>query len=370
VDREDLEIRLLGELAVLRGGRALLLPASKRTRALLGYLVATGEAEPRPRLSELLWEGPLDPRAALRWSLTKLRPLVDDADARRLGGDRERVRFEPLGAEIDLAEVSEVERVLADGIEPASTSTLRAAARRFRGEFLEGLDLPDCYRWHAWLAAGREAWRGRRRAILQALVARLAGSPEEALSHAREWVGIDPLDESAQAAVVRLLGTLGRGREARAQFEACRRMLREELAAEPGEELQAARLTIPRGPRAPEGSRPQIQTDPVPTAGAPSAPLPAIVGRQVERAALARFLAAAAAGLGAPPLLFVGEPGIGKSRLLSELAAEARALGGIALYGRAFEAETVRPYGAWIDALRSASLVLEPDGAENAVSPG
>src|SRR5262249_47501870 len=33
-----------------------------------------------------------------------------------------------------------------------------------------------------------------------------------------------------------------------------------------------------------------------------------------------------------------------------------KAAGGIVLFGRAFEAETVRPYGAWIDALRSVTL--------------
>ena len=49
-----LEIRLLGELTVLRDGRAVELPASKKTRALLGYLVATGKPQLRERFCELL----------------------------------------------------------------------------------------------------------------------------------------------------------------------------------------------------------------------------------------------------------------------------------------------------------------------------
>ena len=37
-----LRFQLLGALRVLRGGEALPLPASKKTRALLAYLVLTG----------------------------------------------------------------------------------------------------------------------------------------------------------------------------------------------------------------------------------------------------------------------------------------------------------------------------------------
>src|SRR5262249_52551941 len=55
-------------------------------------------------------------------------------------------------------------------------------------------------------------------------------------------------------------------------------------------------------------------------------------------------------------LFCVGEPGLGASRLRAEAQALVRASGGMVLAGRAFEAEMVRPYGAWIDALRSARL--------------
>jgi DNA-binding SARP family transcriptional activator len=74
---KGLAIRLLGSLEVRRNGEALELPASRKSRALLAYLVATGRAHSRSHLCGLLWDGPDDPRAALRWSLTKLRPLVD-----------------------------------------------------------------------------------------------------------------------------------------------------------------------------------------------------------------------------------------------------------------------------------------------------
>src|SRR5438270_878183 len=93
-----LSVRLLGELAVVADGAPRVLPASKKTRALLGYLVATRVPHTRQRLCDLLWDGPDDPRAALRWSLTKLRPVVDAAGIVRLNADRERVGFDMNGA--------------------------------------------------------------------------------------------------------------------------------------------------------------------------------------------------------------------------------------------------------------------------------
>src|SRR5205823_1786804 len=49
------------------------------------------------------------------------------------------------------------------------------------------------------------------------------------------------------------------------------------------------------------------------------------------------------------------------TRLLEEAADQIRLARGTVLAGRAYEAEMVRPYGAWIDALRSTALgITEP----------
>jgi DNA-binding SARP family transcriptional activator len=135
--RDDrLQIRLLGELELVRAGRPLPLPASKKTRALLAYLCAMGRAQRRESLCELLWDGPDDPRAALRWSLTKIRPLLDaGGDGRcRLIADRERVEFQAEPGAVDLWQVR---ALTAAGITEAATDRLRAAAAQFRGPLLE-----------------------------------------------------------------------------------------------------------------------------------------------------------------------------------------------------------------------------------------
>jgi hypothetical protein len=54
-------------------------PLRRQTRALLAYLVATGQARSRPFLYNLLFSETADPAGALRWHLSQIR--------RRLGGD-------------------------------------------------------------------------------------------------------------------------------------------------------------------------------------------------------------------------------------------------------------------------------------------
>ncbi len=339
----SLEIRVLGELELLRDGQSVPLPASKKTRALLGYLVVVGaRAQPRQRLCELFWDGPDDPRAGLRWSLTKIRPLVDDASATCLVANREHVVFERHGAVIDLVDVESS----VGSLSRASLDALRAAAARYRGELLEGLDLPECYRYHEWCIAERERTRRLRGAILAALVERLAGSPEEALAHARARVSIDPLAEPSHIAVMRLLAKLGRPREAIRQYETCRRILEAQLGRPPSKELEVARASLGQ-------VQPGTAKEANVHAAVRSETQLALIGRSTERAAIAAALADATSGAWRQMLLFAGEPGIGKSRLLGEVADQAVALGGVALAGRAFEAEMVRPYGAWIDVLRS-----------------
>lgn len=339
--RSSVQIRVLGELEVLRGDTCVVLPASKKTRALLGYLVVVGVPQPRQRLCELFWDGPDDPRAALRWSLTKLRPLLDDPAIGRIAADRDHVGFEPRGASVDFTDVRESAGVVAN----ASTDALRAAAARFRGELLEGLDLPECYRYHEWCVAEREAARRVHAAVLATLAERLVGNPEAALESARARVAVDPLSEAGHIAVMRLLAQLGRPRDALKQYASCKRILQAQLGRAPSKELEVARAEL--GGVA-SGAPPEVAATWVRT----RAPIP-LVGRASARATIAEALRAASAGTCRQVVLLAGEPGIGKTRLLEEIADQAAALGGASLFGRGFEAEMVRPYGPWIDLLRS-----------------
>lgn len=80
--------------------------------------------------------------------------------------------------------------------------------------------------------------------------------------------------------------------------------------------------------------------------------VPPLIGRDREMTELAAALARTAGGRG-HLFLVSGEPGIGKSRLLEELAAQARANQITVLTGRCWEAGGAPPYWPWVQALRT-----------------
>jgi TolB-like protein/DNA-binding SARP family transcriptional activator len=273
---DGLRVHVMGDLRVFRGRDRVVLTPSKKTRALLAYLVATARSHSREHLCDLLWDGPDDPRAGLRWSLAKLRPLLEADGVTRLLTDRDRVTFAAGGAETDLMYLT----ALADrGVASATTETLAQAATLFSGEFAEGLDLPACFRFHEWCIAERERWSAFRLTILTALIDRLSGTPESALVHARARVAIDPLDEGGHAAVIRLLVTLGRQREALHQYEYGCQILAAELGTKPGADLESAIAAV----RPPE---PRHDKAKLRSAAARVSEDMALVGRSDERAAL------------------------------------------------------------------------------------
>ena len=94
------QVQMLGELTVSADGRPLTISGSRKTRALLAYLLLQDRPVTREHLCELLWPHPDDPRAALRWSLTKLRPTLDAVGA-RLATDRTSVAVDGLAERID-----------------------------------------------------------------------------------------------------------------------------------------------------------------------------------------------------------------------------------------------------------------------------
>ena len=76
------------------------------------------------------------------------------------------------------------------------------------------------------------------------------------------------------------------------------------------------------------------------------------VGRRAELATLRDHVDAALTGSGGVVML-VGEPGIGKTRLATELATYARLRGAEVLWGRSYEAESAIPYLPFVEPLRA-----------------
>ena len=256
-----IEIRVLGGLEVIRDGEPVPLPPSRKTRALLAYLVLTGRPHRREQLCEMFWDVPDDPRGALRWSLSKIRPLVDEPECPRLAADRRGVelRTQALGVDFFSAQ-------LRAGGEPAATGELALAASSFRGPLLADLDLPASSEFHSWLLGLREDARKLQAQILRTLTERLAAAPQEALPYVRELVRIDPLDETGWALLIATLASAGRGAEMQQQYEAGLRSLRE-VGGGSGPLLRAWRAAKTSGGHSPADATVPAQ----PAAAAPRA---------------------------------------------------------------------------------------------------
>jgi predicted ATPase len=157
---------------------------------------------------------------------------------------------------------------------------------------------------------------------------------------------------------------LGRRAAALRQYETCVGLLQRDLGVEPEPETRAlyqaivtpapadpARSSTPAWPRggAPVESWPEraLETSPV-------------IGRATEAGLLGEALDQTFGGRGAV-VAVLGEAGIGKSRLVASLAAEAVKRGARVLLGRAYESEQVLPFAPWADALRPDRVARDDD---------
>ncbi|MDW3223618.1 MAG: alpha/beta fold hydrolase [Paracoccaceae bacterium] len=186
----SLEISFFGDLRVTRNGKDVSLPASRKTRALLAFLVETGRPHRRERLCELFWDLPDDPKAALRWSLSKLRKVIDGPDRVRVVADRERVAIDVEGLGIDILDV---QTRLRGGDEHLSIVELEDLAMNLDGVVLEGLDESGGDAFQSWLAEVRDDAFAIRKKVLQLLAMR-SGDTRKWM---RLWHNLAPEDARA-----------------------------------------------------------------------------------------------------------------------------------------------------------------------------
>ncbi len=208
-----LALLLLGPLRVMRDGVPRVLPASRKVRALLACLAMAPHALSRSHLCELLWDLPNDPRGELRWSLSKLRTVLDTPQ--RLLATDGGVRLDLAGASVDALQV---QQALQAGIGALDADALRALAGRFRGEFLEGLEIPRSAGYSAWLTAQRRRFRAAQVALLEGLAQRLPRAGDEALACLEQWLRLAPFDARAHEQLFEVLAATGRWQDGEAHL--------------------------------------------------------------------------------------------------------------------------------------------------------
>lgn len=198
-----LRICLLGGLRASSQGVDLTLPASRKARALLAFLVATRRPHRRERLCELLWDVPDDPKAALRWSLSKLRQVIDSPDRTRIVADRERVALDTGDIETDIHAIRH--RLQSkDAVIPASE--LEDMALQLDRVLLDGLDGAGDRSFDTWLTAEREDAAMTRVDVLRRLVTHPDIDWLRAEKWMRRWREQDPEGAAAHARIAEASG--------------------------------------------------------------------------------------------------------------------------------------------------------------------
>lgn len=251
-------------------------PLAPRDGLLLAWLAIEGPT-PRTRLAALLW-----PQADAGAARNALRQRL--FQLRRLAG------FELITGQATLSlaagtthDLDEADDILA-GWEPGI-----------------GGDVEP------WLSAQRTRRQERLRQALGELaaMAEAAQDWDDALTHARELLVIDPLSEAAHRRLIRLHYLAGDRTAALRAFDACEQALKHEVGIAPSPETLALLATV-------EAAARPARVVPVEVPAALSRP-PWLLGREAERQRLLQTLR------DRQVLLLRAEAGMGKSRLLAEL---------------------------------------------------
>ena len=232
-----------------------------------------------------------------------------------------------------------------DAIEEGRSSN---AIEYYGGDFLPG-------HYEDWIVLERE----RLRALAADALASAATEAESRHDHdamliaAHQLLRLDPLREDGCRLAMRAHAGRGERAEALRAYHRCVEALHRELNVEP----DAATVAVYENLRLAGGGASTGRTAESPAAGTATTSL--LIGRE-EEWELARAMWDSAAAGRAGVLLVTGEPGIGKSRLVDELARFAGATGHLVARASAYPGAGRLPWGPVIEWLRSDDL--RPNG--------
>jgi DNA-binding SARP family transcriptional activator/TolB-like protein len=256
-----LRLRLIGHMEAATASGENVLPAGRKTRALLAVIALSA---PRPalrsRLAEMLWSRRPEEqaRASLRQEIHRLHEALSPTGIDVMAINRDHLT---LRTNLVWVDVNEVMRATTS--QPAPLSLLE-------GDLLEDLDGVDPA-FDSWLAAERERLRDRARKLAEDLLGEQT-DPETTIPAAQRLLAIDRAHEGAWRAMMRAYAARGERGMAIQAYERCRAVLADLLDAAPSSETQRL-LTEIRGP----GSRvlPRRPANPEPSPPSTAEPSPA-----------------------------------------------------------------------------------------------
>lgn len=350
---EPLTIRLLGNPRVTVGQRPLSF-ATRKTLALLIYLVVEGGRPSRETLMALFWpESPPEKAAAtLRGTLSRLRKALQPAGEYLLS-EAGTIAFDfHLAHDLDLAWLNKVTSI------ETAPDELTPILALDRGEFLEGFSLPDAPDFDIWAAIRRETCQRQGETVYDRLTRHLIAAQDlaAAVDGAARWLARSPFDEIAYRRLMTAQALSGDRTAALQTYEQCQAMLKREFGIEPQRETVILAENIRR--EGMEAGRPPRESLSAP--GKPILTLP-LVGRADEHGQMVRAFRQIGKE-GSRVVTLIGAAGVGKTRLIEAFQGWAVLdRPGVEVWrGRAYETGGRLPYQPVIEALR---MRLEQENA-------
>ncbi|HUK73133.1 MAG TPA: AAA family ATPase [Streptosporangiaceae bacterium] len=352
---------LLGEQAISDDGTGSVRLRSARTVALVAFLaVHAGSPQTRQRIAGLFWPDSTDAQALtnLRRELHNLRHVLGDEPA-LVVTSRDLCWRDSETCRVDVR-IFDIERKAALAAAAAGDSEgilahAACAIAQYGGEFLPGM-------YDDWLLDARAELQRQCVDMCDLLCETRArrGDLTRAVEAAHRRIQLQPLEEVGYRTLMLLQADLGDRASAVSTYHHCASVLERELAVVPGPATRQAfqRLMAhvdPSGPGPPATG---------PAVGRSGLAAAQLVGRSAEFGLLQELWRTAAAGR--PGLALVcGGAGVGKTRLVAEIADLARLQGAVVASAQCFGTSgrlALAPVADWVrnPAVQSAVATLDP----------
>lgn len=308
-----LQLTLLGNPRVEIEGQAITGFLTRKAEALFYYLAVTRQSHERPMLAALFW-----PECSEHNARHNLRDVV--SNLRRLVGShliisRRSLAFNTAAPyQLDVTEIERLEKLHQQ--QPPDFASLSNLTRLYKGDFLDGFELPHAPDFELWAVNIREYLREQVILTLDHLTAHYIQNQEvyAGLESVGRLLSLESWRESAHCQRMTLLALNRQRQAALLQYEACRNILAAEFGVEP--ELETTQLyTMIRDGQFTPASAVTTQNA---VNGYPSLPpsnfprlLTSFLGRDQELYQLVGCLRDPAN----PLITITGEGGVGKTRL-------------------------------------------------------
>ncbi|MCF6277126.1 MAG: AAA family ATPase [Anaerolineales bacterium] len=346
---QQLRVQLFETMSISLDGNEISLPGSSVARRLLAYLLLNDQrTHARPILAGLFWPDVSESRArrALSqavWHIRRRFPSLLDGSNEFVAISSQLSVWKDVDAFLNL-----VSPYLETGMttEPERADLERALAL-YRGDLLEGI-------YDDWVLLERERLHEFYLQTLTqlGLLEKSSGNYLKALELVQKLINANPLQEASHREAMRLYFLLRKPKAALRQFGICQQIMLDEMGLEPEVETIALVEEIAR-------QSPEIISPYLPKSSSLRKPITlqsqqpvdiTLIGRDTERDDLLQYVEGIFQNKGGI-VLIEGEAGIGKTRLLREIAQDAEWRNAQPLWGQCLEYEAAMPFAPFVTAI-------------------